>query len=77
MFNKSEESPPPDTIWSSGNFLMLQEDLLSQIKPVSVGIPSPPETTLQVRDGLLGYKSKILIPEDLRVSTMGLCIDHY
>ena len=38
MYDSSESLNPPDTILSSGNFLLLQRDLLPQIRQASAGI---------------------------------------
>lgn len=70
MFSESVESTLPDTILPSGSFLLLQEDLLSQIKQASMGSSLSPETTLQAKDGLLWYNDKIFVPENLRVSML-------
>lgn len=64
MFSKSEETSPPDTILSSGNFLL--RDLMAQIKQASEGSSPPSGITLQAKDGL----------EDLQISILGLCHDH-
>lgn len=71
MFSESEVSSPPDTILPSGNFLMLQADLMSQIRQASLFGAPPPGTTLQARYSLLWYKDKNVVPEDLRVAILG------
>lgn len=76
MFNESEETTRPNTILSSESFLLLQEYLLLQIRQASMGIPFPPETALQAKDGLLWYKDKIFVPENLQVPVLEFCHDH-
>ena len=76
MFCDSETPAPPDTILSAGNFLLLQDDLLSRIKQASAGISFPPDINLQPKDGLLWHENRIFVPEDLRVSVLSLCHDH-
>ncbi|XP_073465040.1 uncharacterized protein [Aquarana catesbeiana] len=76
MFHKPQETSPPDTILSPGNFFLLQEDLLSRIKQASVGLVPAMRTKLQEKDGLLWFGSKIFVPEGLRVTILELCHDH-
>lgn len=66
----------PDTILSAGNFLLLQTDLLSQIKQASVGVPCLPGITLVPREGLLWWKDKVFVPDNVRVAMLRLCHDH-
>lgn len=74
MFLDSEETQPPDTILPSGNFLLLQVDLITRIKRASVGMSPYPETNLS--EGLFWHKDKVVVPEPLRVAVMELCHDH-
>lgn len=76
MFHKSKETSFPDTILLPGNFLLVQEDLLLLIKQASVGSAPAIGTELLAKDGLLWYKSKIFIPEGLRVTILELCHNH-
>lgn len=48
-----------------GNFLLLQTDLLSQIKQASVDIPRPHGITLVPKEGLLWQEDKIFVPNSL------------
>lgn len=60
MFYKPQETSPPDTILSPGNFFLLQEDLLSRIKQASVRSVPAIGTKLQAKDGLFWFGSKYL-----------------
>ena len=76
MFHKSKEIATPDTILAPGNFLLLQENLLSRIKQASTGQTPPSEPGLQFKDGVFWHEDKIYTPESLRVSVLELCHDH-
>lgn len=76
MFSESEASSPPDTFLSSGNFLLLQGDLLAHIKQASVGVSPSPDVTLQTRDNRLWYKDNIFIPQEVQFVVLKSCHDH-
>ena len=76
MYGDSEISTPPDTILSFKNFLLLQEDLLSQIKQASSSFPPLPSSDLQLKDGLLWHQDRIFVPEGVRVTVLRFCHDH-
>lgn len=77
MFGEPEESGLSDTFLSSGNFLLLQESLISRMKQASVGVLSPPQTYLQIKDGLLRHQEKNkIVPEEIRIFVLSLCYDH-
>lgn len=68
-----------DTILSTGNLLLLQTDLLSQIKQASTNIRmlhSPSGMTLTPRDGLLWRENKIFVPESAQVGVLSVLHDH-
>lgn len=76
MFDDPREPPVSDTILSEGNFLLLQTDLLSRMKQALEGAPSPPGVTLMLREELLRKKDKVFVPENVRLTILGLCHDH-
>lgn len=76
MFPDSGRPVHPDTILPSGNFLLLQEDLLSRIKQASANWTPSSGEEVRTQDGLFWHKGKIVVPEDLRVAVLELCHDH-
>lgn len=76
MYDDPKELSILHTILPAGSFLLLQTDLLSQIKQVSMGVSSPPGVTLVVRDELLWQESQIFVPEEIRVKVLRLFHDH-
>ena len=76
MFHDSIQLSEPDTILPAKNFLLLQSDLMSQIKTdVAEHSPSP-DLSLQFKDGLYYHREQIFVPEQLRVSVLKRCHDH-
>lgn len=76
MFDDLKEPPVPDTILSEGNFLLLQNNLLTQIKQASADVPSPPGVMLTFREELLWNEDKVFVPKNVRITILGVCHNH-
>lgn len=76
MYYDPKEPSVPDTILSAGNFLLLQMDLLSQIKQALAGISCPPGIILVSKEGLLWREDQIFVPENVQVTVLKLLHDH-
>lgn len=76
MHDNPKDLSTPGTILPANSFLLLQTDLLSQIKEASSESARPPGITLVNRDGLFWKGSQIFVPEDVRVRVLTLLHDH-
>lgn len=76
MHDNPKDLSTPETILPANNFLLLQTDLLSQIKEASSESARPTGITLINRDGLFWKGSQIFVPEEVRVKVLTLIHDH-
>lgn len=76
MYDDPKEPSIPDTILSAGNFLVLQMDLLTQIKQASVGVSCSSGITLVPKERLLWWEDQIFLPENVEVTVLKLLNDH-
>lgn len=76
MFDDPKETSIPDTILPVGNFLLLQTDLLSQLRLASGGASSSLWVTLQVKDGLLWKADQIFVPGNVYISWGSVMTKH-
>lgn len=76
MFPESAPPSEPDTILPAKNFLLLQADVMSQIKEAFANHPPPLYSHIQRKDELFFRKEQVFFPQQFRVPILKKCHDH-